>query len=58
MQLELFHECNDSIGWQPFSKLFSLDALLDFAALHNVSIVTEVSEALQASTWTSWCTVN
>lgn len=50
LQVEVFHECNDTILWKPFHKLFSLDALLDFAGDHHLSVVTDGTGLLKVCT--------
>ncbi len=47
LNMELMGECGNTVGFQPFSMLYSVDALLDFARRHGISVVTEISPAVQ-----------
>lgn len=48
LNMELMGECSNTVGFQHFSMLYSLDALLDFAKHHDMSVVTEISQPVQA----------
>lgn len=47
LNMELMGECGNTVGFRPFSMLYSLDSLLEFARHHDISVVTEISPAVQ-----------
>lgn len=47
VNMELFKECGGATGFAPFSAVYSLDALVEWATMHNVTIASDLTPELQ-----------
>lgn len=47
VNMELFDECKGATGFVPFSTVYSVDALQEWGAIHNVTIASDMTPELQ-----------